>query len=120
MSCRIQTTPDRDHGFTSRTSTIESKTRTFFQFFWFSSMNCLWRGASWYLSWAALLANVMWSATSKSRSFTGRSSSAARTPTEKESAPSWPVRYFLQAATSAARAAGEASFRLKKTSWESA
>ena len=28
------------------TSTSESKTRTFFQFFWFSSMNCLWRGAS--------------------------------------------------------------------------
>ena len=35
-------------------STQESKTRTFFQFPCISSMNCLCRGASWYLSWAAL------------------------------------------------------------------
>src|SRR5262249_27550838 len=94
-------------------STTESNTLTFFQFSLFSSMNCLCIGASWYLSCEACESKTMCNPTSKSRSFTSRLKSSAKTPAAKKTVPGCFERYFLHASTSFFLAAGELSLRAK-------
>src|SRR5947209_5475386 len=53
--------------------------------------------------------------TSQSRSLTSRVSPGSRLPQPKKRIPFWPVRYFLQAASSASAAAGDRSLSVKKT-----